>query len=98
MKSIEGENVRINCSTTGIPIPNVTWTRSGNEAKKFPPSSPLKLKNISREEDGLYWCVAENGLGKVTASVRIIVQCKYIWIRLEIGQLPFKFNKKMYND
>ncbi|XP_066024471.1 hemicentin-1 isoform X2 [Pocillopora verrucosa] len=71
---IEREDVKINCRTTGIPIPNVTWTRSGNEAKNFPPASPLILKNISREEDGLYWCVAENGLGKVTASVRVIVK------------------------
>lgn len=71
---IEGKNVTINCSATGIPTPNVTWTKSGNETKNFPPSSPLKLKNVSREEDGLYWCVAENGLGKVTASVRVIVQ------------------------
>ena len=76
---IEREDVKINCRTTGIPIPNVTWTRSGNEAKNFPPASPLILKNISREEDGLYWCVAENGLGKVTASVRVIVKCKYYW-------------------
>ncbi|CAH3158834.1 unnamed protein product, partial [Pocillopora meandrina] len=71
---IEGKNVTINCSATGIPTPNVTWTKSGNETKNFPPSSPLKLENVSREEDGLYWCVAENGLGKVTASVRVIVQ------------------------
>lgn len=76
---IEREDVKINCRTTGIPIPNVTWTRSGNEAKNFAPASPLILKNISREEDGLYWCVAENGLGKVTASVRVIVKCKYYW-------------------
>ncbi|PFX16317.1 Hemicentin-2 [Stylophora pistillata] len=72
--STEGDDLIITCHTTGIPTPNVTWTRSGKKAKNFGPSSSLTLKNITREEDGLYWCMADNGLSTATASVRVIVK------------------------
>ena len=73
----ESNNVILSCNVTGEPSPNVTWTKSGDDGKKFKPGSFLPLKNISRGEDGLYWCTAENRVGKATASVRVTVQCKY---------------------
>ena len=72
----ESNDVILSCNATGIPPPNVTWSKSGDQDKIFHLGSLLPLRNISREQDGLYWCTAENGAGKSIASVRVIVQCK----------------------
>lgn len=52
------------------------WSRPGNKDKKYP-GSVLQLKNISREQNGEYWCTATNRVGNATASVRVAVNCKY---------------------
>ena len=72
----ESSDVILFCNATGTPTPNVTWSTSGDQDKNFNPGSLLSLKNISRAEDGLYWCTAENGAGNSMASVRVNVQCK----------------------
>ena len=66
----------VSCKATGTPPPNVTWTKDGNEDKILSSNSILSLKNISREQHGLYRCIADNGLNKAFASISIIVQCK----------------------
>ena len=72
----ESNDVILSCNATGFPPPNVTWSKSGDQDKNFDLGSLLPLRNISRAQDGLYWCTAENGAGKSMASVRLIVQCK----------------------
>ena len=72
----ESDDVILSCNATGSPPPNVTWSKSGHQDKNFHLGSLLPLRNIGREQDGLYWCTAENGAGKSIASVRVIVQCK----------------------
>ena len=72
----ETKDITLSCNATGKPPPNVTWSRLGNRNKKYP-GSVLPLKNISREQDGEYWCTATNSVGNATASVRVTVNCKY---------------------
>ena len=72
----ESNDVTLSCNATGKPPPNVMWSRPGNKGKKYP-GSVLPLKNISREQDGEYWCTATNRVGNATASVRVTVNCKY---------------------
>ena len=67
----------LSCSANGTPSPNITWSKAGEANKTLSTASLLSLKNISREQDGLYRCLADNGVGKAVASVRIVVQCKY---------------------
>ena len=71
----ETNDVSVSCKATGTPPPNITWTKDGNKDKILNSSSIFSLKNISREQHGLYWCIADNGLNKAFASASIIVQC-----------------------
>ncbi|KAL9964707.1 hypothetical protein ACROYT_G028383 [Oculina patagonica] len=70
----ESNDVTLSCNVTGTPLPNVRWSKTGDQDNKYNPGSFLSLRNISRRQDGLYWCTAENGAGKSTASVRVTVQ------------------------
>lgn len=67
-------DVTLSCNATGEPSPNITWSTFGNKESILTSSSFLQLKNVSRQQGGLYWCTADNGLNKATASVRILVQ------------------------
>ena len=66
----------LSCNATGNPPPNVTWLKSGDQDNNVHLGSLLPLRNISRAQDGLYWCTAESKAGKSMASLRVIAQCK----------------------
>ena len=72
----ESNDIILSCNATGSPSPNITWSKSSDQDTNFVLGSLLPLRNITRAQDGLYWCTAENGAGKSMASVRVIVQCK----------------------
>ncbi|XP_063684716.1 hemicentin-1-like isoform X2 [Bolinopsis microptera] len=70
-----GESIELLCQASGVPKPTITWRRSG---KEFPsdetssvvtiynePGSSLVLINITTSDDqGIYSCVASNGVGE----------------------------------
>lgn len=71
-----GETVRIVCQAQGKPTPSVKWLHN---ARPLAPSSrhrltsrALRISNVSSQDDGLYQCMAENGLGSSQASTRLI--------------------------
>ena len=72
----ETNDVTLSCLATGKPRPYVTWSKDGNLGNILNSSSTLVLKNITKEQGGLYRCTADNGFGKAESAVRIIVQCK----------------------
>lgn len=78
----ETNDVTLSCTASGKPPPNVTWTKADDVGNVLSKSSSLELKNITRKQEGLYRCTADNGLGKAESSVRIIVQCKYVTLSL----------------
>ena len=71
---IEGGNVTLSCSTSGIPSPSVWWIKvssgQGNNGTE------LVFKNINRSEAGEYRCEASNLCGNATESARVDVLCK----------------------
>ncbi|CAO1421392.1 unnamed protein product [Diamesa tonsa] len=75
----KGGSVRIECSASGNPSPNVTWTRKNNvlpngEDKLFSPI--LSVENMDRHKGGVYICTATNGVGKA-ASSQVILHVLY---------------------
>lgn len=87
-----GETVRIICQARGKPTPSVKWLHN---ARPLAPSSrhrltsrALRISNVSSQDDGLYQCMAENGLGSSQASTRLITVSTGISSR---GRLPPNF-------
>uniref|UniRef100_A0A8W7PTQ0 Ig-like domain-containing protein n=1 Tax=Anopheles coluzzii TaxID=1518534 RepID=A0A8W7PTQ0_ANOCL len=76
----KGSPVRLECSATGNPMPNITWTRKNNllpnGEEQF--TNPVYvIENMDRHKGGTYICTANNGVGQVATSQIILhVLCK----------------------
>lgn len=75
-----GESVTLECSATGHPPPQITWTRGdGTPVPVDPrvsitPSGGLYIQNVVQEDSGEYTCFAANTVDSVHATAFIIVQ------------------------
>ena len=66
---IKGDSVSLNCTADGYPTPSIAWTKvSDNSPVLFP------LTITGKQNEGLYRCTADNGIGSpVAEEVAIIV-------------------------
>lgn len=54
----KGDSTSLNCTANGNPTPNITWTKvSDNSSVSFP------LMITGKQNEGLYRCTADNGIG-----------------------------------
>ena len=68
----ETDVVQLNCTADGNPHPTIRWARVPENNLKF-----KVLQIIGKQDEGLYRCTAENGVGNVaTQDVNITVLCK----------------------
>ena len=68
----ETDVVQLNCTADGNPQPTIRWTL-------VPDNSPVfkVLQIAGKQNEGLYRCTAENGVGnEATQDVNITVLCK----------------------
>ncbi|XP_065083273.1 hemicentin-1 [Ochlerotatus camptorhynchus] len=75
----KGSPVRLECSATGNPMPNITWTRKNNVLENGEAeftSSVYVIENMDRHKGGTYICTANNGVGPVATS-QIILHVLY---------------------
>lgn len=86
---IYGETVRISCQARGKPTPSVIWLHNARPLSPSPrhrlSSRMLRVSNVGPQDDGLYQCMAENGVGSSQASTRLITVSTGITSR---GRLP----------
>uniref|UniRef100_A0A3Q1I4C9 Brother of CDO n=1 Tax=Anabas testudineus TaxID=64144 RepID=A0A3Q1I4C9_ANATE len=73
---LHGETVRFICQVRGKPTPSVMWFHN---ARPLAPSNRhrvssrvLRVSNVGPQDEGLYQCMAENGVGSSQASARLI--------------------------
>uniref|UniRef100_A0A672ZIC4 Brother of CDO n=1 Tax=Sphaeramia orbicularis TaxID=375764 RepID=A0A672ZIC4_9TELE len=71
-----GETVRFTCQARGKPTPSVMWLHNAQPLAPSPrhrlTSRMLRVFNVGPQDDGLYQCMAENGVGSSQASARLI--------------------------
>ena len=71
-----GENVRLQCKATGLPIPTITWRRAFGSLPKGKTSATdgnLTIRNIAKTDKGDYVCSAKNFLGQDFVVAQLIV-------------------------
>lgn len=79
-----GENIKLNCSITGRPVPQVIWYKDGKEIDKRIMidieismnigTSSLFIRDADRNHRGLYTVEAKNSSGTKKADVNVRVQ------------------------
>ena len=62
--------LKITCTESGDPEPNVTWTRNGTY---FVDNNTLTINNVTLKDAGQYGCTAENRAGNISATIWINV-------------------------
>uniref|UniRef100_A0A8D2NA96 Hemicentin 1 n=1 Tax=Zonotrichia albicollis TaxID=44394 RepID=A0A8D2NA96_ZONAL len=70
----KGEQLRLTCKATGVPVPRITWTFNNNIIPggslmydDVNGHSELLIERVSKEDSGTYVCSAENTVGSIKA-------------------------------
>ena len=84
---IEGEN--ITCTATGYPVPDIVWLNNGSvvNASRLITDSAVTTDNdnlfsvsvsmiVTRNDAGVYTCLASNFLGNDIHIINITVECE----------------------
>ena len=72
----EGENITLQCKTSGVPIPTVTWQKAFSRVPKKKTAvenGSLATLKIGKADGGTYACTAKNLLGHDTAIAQVTV-------------------------
>ena len=80
---LSGTKVSIECPVSGVPKPEVTWSRQDNnmdtDGRVLVIDSVLIITNATRADTGLYLCKAVNLAGEVVASSMVNVRSKSVY-------------------
>ncbi|XP_048588352.1 hemicentin-1 isoform X2 [Nematostella vectensis] len=71
-----GDNLQLNCSATGCPIPTLTWLKGSQiiaRGRGF--ALPINISNAQLSDEGEYRCIADNGVsgGHPRQQIRVFV-------------------------
>lgn len=85
----EGDELKLECSATGLPLPNVQWKEPYEEqniitagfggvrtAIKLAPYAIIQKYNVRKSDEGTYVCIAQNDAGSEEKHIYILVQPK----------------------
>ena len=72
----EGENITLQCKTSGVPIPIVTWQKAFSrlpKKKTAVENESLTILKVEKADGGTYACSAKNLLGHDSAIAQVTV-------------------------
>ena len=89
---ILNEDDNITCAATGYPVPDIVWLNNdGSQVDEnrlvinnVMATATVNLPSVSvsmivtRNDTGVYMCVANNSVGNDTNTITILVQCKLL--------------------
>ncbi|XP_048030606.1 brother of CDO isoform X1 [Megalobrama amblycephala] len=71
-----GDTVRFSCQVRGKPTPTVVWLHNAQPLSPSPrhrvTSQVLRVLHVGPQDDGMYQCMAENGVGSSQAATRLL--------------------------
>ncbi|XP_015749430.1 PREDICTED: CUB and zona pellucida-like domain-containing protein 1 isoform X2 [Acropora digitifera] len=70
---LKGRKTELRCSASGLPTPNVLWTRLGVELIEGRRFAVLSLNNVTKADQGIYRCTANNSQGQKSATMNLTV-------------------------
>ncbi|KAM6977662.1 brother of CDO [Aplochiton taeniatus] len=75
-EALWGETVRFSCQARGKPAPSVVWLHNAQPLAPSPrhrlSTRMLRVFNVGPQDDGLYQCMAENGVGSSQAAAQLL--------------------------
>ena len=73
---IEGVTLNISCSSNSVPAADFKWINGSNST--ITNSSVLFINSTSRQDGGVYYCIATNKFGSSSSEpIEVIVMCKF---------------------
>ncbi|XP_062523403.1 hemicentin-2-like [Corticium candelabrum] len=80
VSAFPGDDVKLDCSTSGYPIPTITWSRVDDlpKSSKIEKNGTLILRNVTQSDVGQYICTAQNDIGKKAHSLTLTIDLKNI--------------------
>jgi peroxidase len=78
MVAQKGTTIQMPCRALGSPTPTIKWLKDGQDMTdsrfNVRPDGSLIVQNVTEADEGMYECVAENGIDKKTAQARFSVR------------------------
>ena len=76
-----GSDESFRCVASGVPAPTITWYKNGSPILNSNRvteelDGTLLFTDVTKEEEGVYQCVAQNIDGRVQSSGTVSVYCK----------------------
>ena len=76
--ALTNTSITIQCPTSGVPTPTVTWTKDGQGIPKegrymVQDGLSLLISEADEEDNARYTCIAENFAGKDSAPSTVVV-------------------------
>ena len=74
----KGTTIQMACQAEGSPTPTIKWLKDGHEMNSprfnVRPDGSLVVQNVSEEDEGMYSCIADNGVEKRSAEARLTLR------------------------
>ena len=82
MTALTNTSITIQCPTSGVPKPTVTWTKDGQEIPsggryRVQDDGSLMIYEAGEEDNARYTCTADSVTGKDSASTIVQVESKF---------------------
>ncbi|XP_074593391.1 lachesin-like [Brevipalpus obovatus] len=76
--SVNASEIILKCNATGHPEPRISWRREKHKLlpnkRAFLLGNILKITNITKDHQGTYFCVADNGVGGDRRAISVEVE------------------------
>ncbi|XP_078538453.1 cell adhesion molecule-related/down-regulated by oncogenes [Lissotriton helveticus] len=73
-----GKTARFMCDVHGVPPPNLAWLHNAVPIRPSPrrlmSGNRLAISSVTREDSGLYQCIADNAIGYAQSTARLTIQ------------------------